>query len=86
MIDGLERHRAQLATIDSDNARRRYNFAFWRYFANYLAENLRLRSEYGLLESAAVFGENALFLFKLRLKIMEFGDARDLSDRVSPLQ
>ena len=49
---------------------------------------MRPRSECGLLELAAVFGENALFLSKLRLKIMEFGDAsnRDLSDRVSPLQ
>jgi len=49
---------------------------------------MRPRSECGVLEPAAVFGENALFLSKLRLKIMEFGDASnpDLFDRVSPLQ
>jgi hypothetical protein len=37
-----------------------------------------------LVEPAAVFGENALFQSKLRLKIMEFSNAsdRDLSDRV----
>jgi hypothetical protein len=49
---------------------------------------MRLRSEYGLLEPVAVLGENALFLSKVRLKIMEFDDAsnRDLSDRVSTPQ